>query len=33
VIYDINFGPGGFFYVIDNVDGIRVLKYTGQGNN
>jgi hypothetical protein len=31
VTYDANFGPGGLLYVTDNVDGIRVLKYTGQG--
>jgi len=28
--YDINLGPGGFLYVSDNTDGLRVLKYTGQ---
>lgn len=31
VTYDINFGPKGLLYVTDNVDGIRLLKYTGQG--
>jgi hypothetical protein len=32
VTYDIAFGPHGYLYVTDNVSGIRVLKYTGQGN-
>ena len=33
VTYDIAFGPTGYLYVTDNVSGIRVLKYTGQGNS
>jgi len=30
--YDVNLGHGGFLYLSDNSDGLRVLKYTGQGN-
>jgi hypothetical protein len=33
VTYDIAFGPKGLLYVTDNVSGIRVLKYEGQGNS
>lgn len=29
--YDVNLGHAGFLYVSDNSDGLRVLKFTGQG--
>jgi hypothetical protein len=32
VTYDVAHGPHGLLYLTDNVSGIRVLKYTGQGN-
>jgi hypothetical protein len=31
--YDVLFGPGGFLYVADSVDGIRVLKCKGKGKS
>ncbi len=29
--YDVNLGHGGFLYLSDNSDGLRVLNWTGKG--
>jgi len=29
--YGAVFGPGGYIYASDSVDGLRVLKWTGKG--